>query len=347
MINLSCMLFAMILNVFLSSANLEDCKDALTDMFTSGDANSLEMIYYSGKDSNDLGQYGECNELKDASYSLLIINRDPTNLYLGICGPSICQPEDYKTLINYVLPIFIQKGAEIDSSQTSVYQSESYNRRSIGKAALAFIIFTVIIICITAVGTYLELVSSKFPGKDMNLKHPILLSFSLRKNFYSLISLPETTNNLQVFTGLKILSILSISLFHCYIYQNNIPSTNPSILTEFIQSFSHRIIYMSIYMFDILFITSGFFLAYLVIGKMNALKGKINWPLFYVHRLLRVVPVYFYIFIFFVFIFPYTGTGPAWPIQEYLTKSSCDNYWYSNLLFINNFLPINEYSCMS
>ena len=340
-------LFIIAILFYLSSADLLDCEASLKEMISGKYNNTLKMIYYSGRDINDLGQFKSCNKLGNANYNLMITHANPINLMLGFCGPSICQPQDYKVLFNLLInAINTNTSYKIDISNTEFYQSESFNNRPISKGTMFFIIFTVILVCVLVIGTYLDFLSKKFPDTKLDLKHPILMSFSVTTNFNKLLALPEHTSSLSAFNGVKILCMLNISLSHSYVYQVHGPYTNPSKIIDWVQGFGHRIIYWSIYIVDIFFIISGFLLAYFVIAELKKKKGKFNWAMFYIHRLLRIAPVYFFIYFFYVFAFPHTGSGPAWPIHDYTNKSSCGEYWYSNLLFINNFLPTDEPSCM-
>lgn len=44
-----------------------------------------------------------------------------------------------------------------------------------------------------------------------------------------------------------------------------------------------------------------------------------------------------------VFLIPYLGSGPAWKetIEDHITEK-CRSNWWTNLLFINNFIPRKE-----
>lgn len=51
----------------------------------------------------------------------------------------------------------------------------------------------------------------------------------------------------------------------------------------------------------------------------------------------RLTPTYMFVLLFYVKISEFLGEGPGWfVVQE---KSLCNKYWWTNLLYINNFYP--------
>jgi peptidoglycan/LPS O-acetylase OafA/YrhL len=80
---------------------------------------------------------------------------------------------------------------------------------------------------------------------------------------------------------------------------------------------------------------------------MNRNGGKMSWGVFYLHRAIRILPLYMVATYFYIFLFPYLGFGPAWYLYEHSTEVGCSDYWWSNFVLLNNFLPTSEYSCMS
>jgi hypothetical protein len=48
------------------------------------------MVYYSGKDINDLGNYKGCNDLHDANYIILDFMKSGAPIFLSFCLPASC-----------------------------------------------------------------------------------------------------------------------------------------------------------------------------------------------------------------------------------------------------------------
>jgi len=60
----------------------------------------------------------------------------------------------------------------------------------------------------------------------------------------------------------------------------------------------------------------------------------------YLHRYLRITPMYMIIVAFATFVFPLLSDGPYWFISK-LWAGNYERNWWKNLLFINN-LPIYD-----
>ena len=46
-----------------------------------------------------------------------------------------------------------------------------------------------------------------------------------------------------------------------------------------------------------------------------------------------------FVILFIVQLEPFVDKGPLW--QQHLDRETCDDYWWTNLLYINNFYPTN------
>lgn len=51
----------------------------------------------------------------------------------------------------------------------------------------------------------------------------------------------------------------------------------------------------------------------------------------------RLTPTYMFVLLFYDKLTGFLGDGPTWFRQQ--TNPACDKYWWSNLLYINNFWP--------
>ena len=51
----------------------------------------------------------------------------------------------------------------------------------------------------------------------------------------------------------------------------------------------------------------------------------------------RLTPPYMFCLLFFDKMMPFLGEGPLW--YEMQAGNPCDKYWWTNLLYINNFYP--------
>jgi peptidoglycan/LPS O-acetylase OafA/YrhL len=121
---------------------------------------------------------------------------------------------------------------------------------------------------------------------------------------------------------------------------------NPYDAEEWYKSSKGAIIYGTFYAIDTLFWLSGFLLTYLFLIEIH-FKGKIKWINMYLHRMYRLVPTYtFCLFLTWAFL-KYIGNGPLW-FEGDMINDDCHDYWWTNLLFLNNFIPDGNGSrCMA
>ena len=56
--------------------------------------------------------------------------------------------------------------------------------------------------------------------------------------------------------------------------------------------------------------------------------------------LLRLTPSYMFVILFYSNLYAFLGEGPYWFSSQ--NSTLCEKYWWTNLLYINNFYPTNS-----
>lgn len=56
----------------------------------------------------------------------------------------------------------------------------------------------------------------------------------------------------------------------------------------------------------------------------------------------RFTPTYLFIVLFNATLFFKLGHGPAWPLLAENERTSCRNNWWTNMLYVNNFIRTKE-----
>ncbi|XP_008187815.1 nose resistant to fluoxetine protein 6 [Acyrthosiphon pisum] len=64
-----------------------------------------------------------------------------------------------------------------------------------------------------------------------------------------------------------------------------------------------------------------------------------------IFRIVRIYPTYITAIVIFAFVLPYMGDGPLWKLIVYPEAEFCRKNWWTNLLFINNYVNADE-MCM-
>jgi peptidoglycan/LPS O-acetylase OafA/YrhL len=140
-----------------------------------------------------------------------------------------------------------------------------------------------------------------------------------------------------------------VILGHTYFYSLATALGNPLVALEFFKSFSFNLITSGAYAVDIFFWLSGFLGVYILLNVTRKKNGKMQNPLLiWLHRFLRIVPLYVITLFFFWFLMSAVGSGPIF-FQFWRTRAKyCDTSWWSHLFFLNNFYELSHdaNSCM-
>ncbi|XP_015913387.1 nose resistant to fluoxetine protein 6-like [Parasteatoda tepidariorum] len=162
--------------------------------------------------------------------------------------------------------------------------------------------------------------------------------FSMIENGRKILKTKSSGDQLLSIHGIRFLSLTWVILGHTYITPVSIIGNRLDVL-KLMDSFLYQILLQTPFSVDAFFLLSGFLLTYLFLKEADKRNGKINWIYFYVHRIWRLTPAYMVVVFFYLIVFKYLGSGPFWD------DNHCDasrGSWWKYLLYINNFIPIND-----
>lgn len=71
-------------------------------------------------------------------------------------------------------------------------------------------------------------------------------------------------------------------------------------------------------------------------------KGRINILMLYFIRYFRLTPLLGISFLFSMSLMRFMGSGPLWPTKIDMWSQSCERYWWSALLYIQNYVNITD-----
>ncbi|CAL1269391.1 unnamed protein product [Larinioides sclopetarius] len=130
-----------------------------------------------------------------------------------------------------------------------------------------------------------------------------------------------------------------VILGHTYIHNVDIIGNYMDLLRS-VDNLPFQAVMQGTFSVDSFFLISGFLLCYLFLEESDKRNGKINLFFLCLHRFLRLTPVYMLLIAFNTLVFKYTGSGPFWGNDS--DAGACKKYWWWNLLYINNFLPMES-----
>lgn len=67
-------------------------------------------------------------------------------------------------------------------------------------------------------------------------------------------------------------------------------------------------------------------------------RGRLNIPVLYLHRFLRLTPLLAVAILINVSVIKYVGSGPQWPILMDQFNGLCEDNWWKTLLYVQNYV---------
>ena len=306
---------------------------------------------YSGKGLNEFGNYPQCSKSPDNKFMMLEIVSDEgyTKMGIGLCGPVECIKSNYQdlkvvienTLGPMIQPLLHTYDVYLDPDNIRFVDVEARNGALMEykSGTVVVIFFFMCLVVIVILATILN-TNSSTGEKRMIIK--VLECFNLRTNSYSILySKNKTDPNLDILNGIKVLSLLWIIMGHALKLVELVPTINSTKLYDLLQnSIGMSGFYAGSVAVDLFFALSAFLAAFSFTNELckpqYSTYAKVKLILFgYVHRYIRLFPIYFIAIIFAIYILPITYDGVLTPIlSSYIYP--CKQSWWKNFMYINN-----------
>lgn len=314
-----------------------------------------------------------------AQYCTLSFSMDisVSQSYLGVCAPAACNTSELEILANMLLNStavkygfedFYQKVLDFEHGKSSFHCPADTPSIRTSAGGIVMIIISFFLAVLVIIGTLLDGIDNKWwpePVADIHAVSTIggiqdsgevkplmhshrgtprksklfefFLAFSVVRNFKSLIG--PSPPALAFLNGMRAISITWVILGHSLDYMNYAGVLNfAHVVNKDIQHASAQVFPAAEFSVDSFFWLSGFLVTYLTVQELQK-KNRLNWFLYYFHRVWRLSPAYFYALFFYMCVSVYMSDGPMWPRYMETVQETCGKYWWTNVLYINNFIP--------
>lgn len=87
---------------------------------------------------------------------------------------------------------------------------------------------------------------------------------------------------------------------------------------------------------DTFFFMSGLLMCWGAFREMERTKGKLNIPMMYFHRYIRLTPVLAVVVLYIMSLYKYSGAGPMW-FKLGTQDTRCADTWWATLLYVQNY----------
>jgi len=188
--------------------------------------------------------------------------------------------------------------------------------------------------------------SNATPVLSPSFLEALLICFSLYTNFPKLFASRAAekagqADPMELLNGVRVMSMGWVILGHCYLYRLTYSCVrNFNDILPILERAKTTVVYSGQFAVDSFFWMSGFLMAVLLLQQLTSGRSMSlwGWGYLYFHRLYRILPAYmFVLFLMWAFL-KYMGNGPLWATADQF-NDPCHDYWWTNLLFLNNFLP--------
>ncbi|CAI5442428.1 unnamed protein product [Caenorhabditis angaria] len=281
-------------------------------------------------------------------------------LKFGVCMPNTCTDHDVKRMLTFAIRAAeamtgMNKVCDVSVECRVESNSDAMSQNPLAMFALYLLIATTVI---AIFGTLYDLfiIQNNPPESHPAINHgfiKFILAYSLYSNGLEILQSKKRDGEINTLHGVRFLSMCWIILGHTYYYIGASLTTDNLIptLINFPQQFYTQIIVQAPLAVDSFFFLSGMLAAFFFFKKtMKADKppsmspmNPISWLLYYVKRYTRITPTYAVVMLFDVTLFTYVSNGPFWrPIE----KQGCRHAWWTNFIYLNNFLLQDVECCM-
>lgn len=257
-------------------------------------------------------------------------------LHLGACIPATCSADRFITLINET----VFKNVNVPSIDMICNENEplirSFQMVSISFYALAFLL--------ALASTFYEAITIS-QRRTPNYR---LVMFSFIYNGKKLFAINhqdrrkcEKPATISCINGIRVLSMLWIVFSHNYVRIGMQPLINSHQILSWLKSYHSVLVVASTVSVDSFFLMSGLLTCSGILNSLDKHR-RLNLPKMYLHRYLRLTPALAVVVLFTASLMKFVGSGPFWGSAMTLMSDNCHKYWWSTLLYIQNYVNPRE-----
>ncbi|VVC41807.1 Nose resistant-to-fluoxetine protein, N-terminal,Acyltransferase 3 [Cinara cedri] len=266
-------------------------------------------------------------------------------MHIGICIPDSCTAHDLqislqKELDNVLLTEQVKAFVKVNPITCTV-SGDMYSYDT-GYYITTSLLIILILVCFGATIHHFVALSYYKNNKDAHVEpDSIYYSFSFIKSSRELLKF-DKNNELNYINGFKVIVMLGVLFGHRAMFFLG----NPFSVSKFVENFfldGPKILKSGMNIVDPFFFITGY-LTYFTVYPTFSKPGP-GWLKFVspiVYRIFKMLPAYCVIMAVTAYIVPHAGDGPFWPQNIWQEAENCKNYWWTNLLFISNFIDVKN-----
>ncbi|XP_057655774.1 nose resistant to fluoxetine protein 6-like [Diorhabda carinulata] len=286
---------------------------------------------------------------KVLAYKNEISKASRNEIYFSICMPSSCTSEDLKERLLYLSKTITSTNNEFDITigidERNCQIKKEYKPSTGDIVFIAVVAFFILLVLVCSIYDLLSRSEDGFLLRFRGNWHTIFLCFSFPYNLKKLATKTENDDGLDCLAGIKVISLFLIIFGHRCMFTFGGPLYNAPFIEEVYSKAEAATILNGPIIVDTFFLIAGFLSSYFILTKLEHSIKLVNILLIFVHRLIRMVPVYGIVLAFYCTIYYKIGSGPFWEERIGVERERCLESWWTNILYINNYVNV-EKLCM-
>lgn len=273
-------------------------------------------------------------------------------MHWAICLPSSCTSKDAQIFVREVFTAIVNLSTlEVEVDEKNCYIHGESARITPGEIVYGCVIGAFLMFTIFATAFHCWKLNERKKSTNYNVEaarskvklwHEVIISFSVIRNIYKFQHTKPTDLNLECIAGIKVLSMAIIIGGHALIFMIGGPVENAIFMEQEFQKVENGIFSNNPLLVDTFLLTSGFLLCRLLLIELDKRKGRLNVMVLYIGRYIRLTPSYLVVLGLYMTVLNRTGDGPFWNTKIELEKERCFSSWWTNLLYINNYVNTDK-----
>ncbi|XP_040153901.1 nose resistant to fluoxetine protein 6-like [Anopheles arabiensis] len=218
---------------------------------------------------------------------------------------------------------------------------------------MSFLIVLCALVCFVTLSSWYDS-SINYKRTSDHYRHPldskrkmVWVSFSIQRNWYRLTSRSkdELNQKLRFFQPFRFLTMSLVIFGHASLLLSVTPTTDTEKLERIMHSVGSMILTNGAQFTQTFLGISGALLAIQFCSFTEKRKGKVSFlyiPFAILYRYVRLTPVYAFVILLHATWLLKLQTGPLWRWGAETEQTFCRRNWWTNLLYINNYVHADE-----
>nr|XP_044251481.1 nose resistant to fluoxetine protein 6-like [Drosophila takahashii] len=292
--------------------------------------------------SYDLGNFDECiNIIKEnirGKYCFLTAapsQFEGLSITTATCFPASCSAAH----MNKFLSQMMKRVLNVDIPGTLMSISDSTCQTNESEPWDGLTIFAIVILSLMGSIVAFFTVYDYLICKNQDQLPVIVKVFSARANsrtIFRIVEYKASPNVIDCLSGIRCMSLFWVIYSHEYVRKLNSPNINLWEALQWVQTPFSSFIVHGFYCVDSFFFIGGMLVSLIALRMMDRTKGKLNVPLMYLHRFIRIVPILAVAILVYTKLLGVVAGGPLLK-NGFSGKLVCQTSWYWTLLFVVNY----------